>query len=161
MESFFFCSNVGVTLQKARKRVEHHLTRIGFGKSRRQVMSREATPDPSRRNSLEMEGAGREILMVVPRERKMVPATAVYDGMLRLSFLLEACQPGTVPDAHLIAAVLDLVILVKKLDVQFSIFFSFPSLLNSRKLRSLRGRLSSSSAPILCTAAIEGIGRPG
>jgi hypothetical protein len=29
--------------------------------------------------------------------------------MLRLSFLLEACQPGTVPDASLIAAVLDLV----------------------------------------------------
>jgi hypothetical protein len=35
---------VGVTLQKARRRVEHHLTRIGFGKSRRQIISREATP---------------------------------------------------------------------------------------------------------------------
>lgn len=39
----------------------------------------------------------------------MVSTAAVYDGMLRLNFLLEACQPGTVPDAHLIAAVLDLV----------------------------------------------------
>ena len=47
--------------------------------------------------------------MVIPRERKMVSGPAVYDGMLRLSFLLEACQPGTVPDANLIAAVLDLV----------------------------------------------------
>ena len=47
--------------------------------------------------------------MVIPRERKMVSGPAVYDGMLRLSFLLEACQPGTVPDASLIAAVLDLV----------------------------------------------------
>ena len=43
---FFFLppSNVGVTLQKARRRVEHHLTRIGFGKSRRQIISREVTP---------------------------------------------------------------------------------------------------------------------
>ena len=41
---FSFSSNVGVTLQKARRRVEHHLTRIGFGKSRRQIISREATP---------------------------------------------------------------------------------------------------------------------
>ena len=39
-----FYSNVGVTLQKARKRVEHHLTRIGFGKGRRQIISREVTP---------------------------------------------------------------------------------------------------------------------
>ena len=49
------------------------------------------------------------MFMVIPRERKMVSGPAVYDGMLRLSFLLEACQPGTVPDASLIAAVLDLV----------------------------------------------------
>ena len=41
---FSFSSNVGVTLQKARRRVEHNLTRIGFGKSRRQIISREATP---------------------------------------------------------------------------------------------------------------------
>ncbi|XP_046453317.1 protein unc-80 homolog isoform X4 [Daphnia pulex] len=101
-------NNVGVTLQKARRRVEHHLTRIGFGKSRRQIISREATPDPSRRNSPEMDGNGREMFVVIPRERKMVSGPAIYDGMLRLSFLLEACQPGTIPDANLIAAVLDL-----------------------------------------------------
>lgn len=58
---------------------------------------------------MEMDTNGREMFMVIPRERKMVSAPAVYDGMLRLSFLLEACQPGTVPDASLIAAVLDLV----------------------------------------------------
>ena len=39
----------------------------------------------------------------------MVSGPAIYDGMLRFSFLLEACQPGTIPDANLIAAVLDLV----------------------------------------------------
>jgi len=58
---------------------------------------------------LEIDTNGREMFMVIPRERKMVSGPAVYDGMLRLSFLLEACQPGTVPDASLIAAVLDLV----------------------------------------------------
>lgn len=65
--------------------------------------------DPSRRNSPEMDGNGREMFMVIPRERKMVSGPAIYDGMLRLNFLLEACQPGTIPDANLIAAVLDLV----------------------------------------------------
>jgi hypothetical protein len=65
--------------------------------------------DPSRRNSPEMDGNGREMFVVIPRERKMVSGPAIYDGMLRLSFLLEACQPGTIPDANLIAAVLDLV----------------------------------------------------
>ena len=56
-----------------------------------------------------MDGNGREMFVVIPRERKMVSGPAIYDGMLRLSFLLEACQPGTIPDANLIAAVLDLV----------------------------------------------------
>lgn len=57
-----------------------------------------------------MDGNGREMFVVIPRERKMVSGPAIYDGMLRLSFLLEACQPGTIPDANLIAAVLDLVL---------------------------------------------------
>jgi len=56
-----------------------------------------------------MDANGREMFMVIPRERKMVSSPPIYDGMLRLSFLLEACQPGTIPDANLIAAVLDLV----------------------------------------------------
>ena len=40
---------------------------------------------------------------------KMVSEPAIYDGMLRFNFLLDTCQPGTIPDANLIAAVLDLV----------------------------------------------------
>lgn len=35
---------------------------------------------------------------------------AIRKGMQRFSFLLETCQPGTVPDPHLLAALLDLVI---------------------------------------------------
>ena len=58
-----------------------------------------------------MDSNGRDMFLVAPRERKMVSCPAILDGMLRLNFLLEACQPGTIPDAHLIAAILDLVII--------------------------------------------------
>jgi len=44
-------SNVGVTIQKARRRVEHHLTRIGFGRSRKQIISREITPGKTKENT--------------------------------------------------------------------------------------------------------------
>ena len=40
---------------------------------------------------------------------KMVSEPAIYDGMLRFNFLLDTCQPGTIPDANVISAVLDLV----------------------------------------------------
>lgn len=65
--------------------------------------------DPSRRNSLDLEGGVREASVVLVRERKLVPVKFVQNGMMRFSFLLETCQPGTVPDPQLIAAVLDLV----------------------------------------------------
>lgn len=51
----------------------------------------------------------RESEFVVLKERKLVAVEPVYKGMLRFSFLLETCQPGSVPDAHLLASVLDLV----------------------------------------------------
>lgn len=50
--------------------------------------------------------------MVVIRERRLVDAYAVKSGMLRFNFMLDCCQPGSVPDPHLIAALLDLVILI-------------------------------------------------
>lgn len=65
--------------------------------------------DFSRRNSLEAGDLSRESVFVVLKERRLVPKTLVYEGMLRFSFLLETCQPGSVPDHHLIGAILDLV----------------------------------------------------
>lgn len=65
--------------------------------------------DFSRRNSLELGDHSRESEFVVLKERKLVPILPVYNGMLRFSFLLETCQPGSVPDPHLLAATLDLV----------------------------------------------------
>ena len=69
----------------------------------------ELVTDFSRRNSMEFGEASRESEFVVLKERRLVPRNAVYDGMLRFSFLLETCQPGSVPDHYLMAAILDLV----------------------------------------------------
>ncbi len=44
-----------------------------------------------------------------------VPVEVVTEGMVRFSFLLETCAPGSVPDPLLIAALLDLVRSRKKL----------------------------------------------
>ena len=56
-----------------------------------------------------MEGGLADNEVVVVRERKLVPVPAVQAGMMRFSFLLETCQPGSIPDPGLIAAMLDLV----------------------------------------------------
>jgi len=53
-----------------------------------------------------LEAAG-ELLVV--REKKLVDKYMVKTGMLRFSFLLECCQPGSFPDSQLMAAMLDLV----------------------------------------------------
>ncbi|XP_042889771.1 protein unc-80 homolog isoform X4 [Penaeus japonicus] len=100
---------MSVKLMQARRTVEDHIGRIGFGKrSKKRDCSYDETPDPSRRNSLDLEGGVREASVVLVRERKLVPVKFVQNGMMRFSFLLETCQPGTVPDPQLIAAVLDL-----------------------------------------------------
>lgn len=67
--------------------------------------------DFSRKNSMELGEACRESEFVVLKERRLVPRFAVFEGMLRFSFLLETCQPGSVPDPHLMASLLDLVII--------------------------------------------------
>lgn len=66
-------------------------------------------PDQSRRNSLDVGENSREAEFVVLKERKLVSLLPVFHGMSRFSFLLETCQPGSVPDSHLLAAALDLV----------------------------------------------------
>lgn len=46
---------------------------------------------------------------IVIRERKLINSYAVKSGLLRFNFMLDCCNPGVLPDAHLIAALLDLV----------------------------------------------------
>lgn len=65
--------------------------------------------DFSRRNSIDTGNNLGDSEFVVLKERKLVPTLPVFNGMLRFSFLLETCSPGSVPDAHLITALMDLV----------------------------------------------------
>lgn len=46
---------------------------------------------------------------IVMREKKLVDKFIIKSGMLRFSFLLECCHPGTVPDPQLVAAMIQLV----------------------------------------------------
>nr|XP_033339451.1 protein unc-80 homolog isoform X5 [Megalopta genalis] len=101
--------SVGLTFQKAIRRMKNPLTKIGFRKSKKKESLEEAPGSYfSRRNSLESGEASRESEFVILKERRLVPRNAVYDGMQRFSFLLETCQPGSVPDHYLMAAILDL-----------------------------------------------------
>ncbi|RZF41260.1 hypothetical protein LSTR_LSTR010488, partial [Laodelphax striatellus] len=102
--------SVGNTLQKARRRVEDQINKLGFGRGKKKDGSIEDTQGSyfSRRNSLEMGDHGRESEFVVLKERKLVSIQKVWNGMCRLSFLLEVCAPGSIPDPYLLAASLDL-----------------------------------------------------
>ena len=66
--------------------------------------------DFSRKESEESEEDYRDTEFYVLKERRLVPKQSVFDGAQRFAFLLETCQPGTVPDHHLMGALLDLVI---------------------------------------------------
>ena len=63
--------------------------------------------DCSRRTSVDFTNS--LLTETIYRERKLVNSYAVKSGMLRFGLLLECCQPGIVPDHHLIAAILELV----------------------------------------------------
>uniref|UniRef100_A0A1B0CSU9 Uncharacterized protein n=2 Tax=Lutzomyia longipalpis TaxID=7200 RepID=A0A1B0CSU9_LUTLO len=89
---------LGRSLQRARRRVERRLGRFGIGKGKKKVGGTEEAPG----------SWPRESEVVVLKERRLVPILAVREGMCRFSFLLETCAPGSVPDAQLVAATLDL-----------------------------------------------------
>lgn len=64
--------------------------------------------ESSRRRSLDVSSIfGQEVVVV--REKRLVNSYAVKSGMLRFNFILDCCQPGSIPDAHFMAALLDLV----------------------------------------------------
>ncbi|KAE8737653.1 hypothetical protein FOCC_FOCC016879, partial [Frankliniella occidentalis] len=97
-------------LVKTRKRLEDQFIKLGLGKGKKKDGSMEDTQGSymSRRSSIDQGDHSRESEFVVFKERKLVAIEPVRMGMARLSFLLETCQPGSVPDSHLLAAVLDL-----------------------------------------------------
>ncbi|XP_059612441.1 protein unc-80 homolog isoform X4 [Phlebotomus argentipes] len=101
---------LGRSLQRARRRVERRLGRFGIGKGKKKIGGTEEVTGSylSRRSSYEFGEGPRESEVVVLKERRLVPIFPVREGMCRFSFLLETCAPGSVPDAQLVAAVLDL-----------------------------------------------------
>ncbi|CAG5075777.1 Similar to unc80: Protein unc-80 homolog (Drosophila melanogaster) [Cotesia congregata] len=94
---------VGQTLQRAKRRMESKLNKIGFRKGKKKESLEEAPHNYfSRRNSMDLGDASRESEFVVLKERRLVPREAVFEGMKRFSFLLETCQPGS-PHAPVVA----------------------------------------------------------
>lgn len=43
------------------------------------------------------------------KNKNVVNLAAIRQGMKRFQFLLNCCEPGTIPDASILAAALDLV----------------------------------------------------
>ncbi|CAH0559503.1 unnamed protein product [Brassicogethes aeneus] len=102
-------SNVGHTIQKAKRRMEDKFKFVlKKGKKKDGSLEDSAGGMFSRKNSFEFGETSRESEFVILKERKLISTDLVYNGTLRLSFLLETCPPGSVPDAHLLASVLDL-----------------------------------------------------
>ena len=101
--------HVGATFVKARKRMEDQFKFV-FGKSKSKhgtYGEHDGPMDLSRRSSFDFDKANVEGLLLL-KEAKLVSLPVVKNGMLRFQFLLESCSPGTLPDAPLVAAMLDL-----------------------------------------------------
>ncbi|KAF5273419.1 hypothetical protein FQA39_LY07436 [Lamprigera yunnana] len=103
-------SNVTQTLQKAKRKMEDRFNKYVFKKGKKRDGTTEEPVGSylSRRNSVELGETSRESEFVVLKERKLVATQPLLNGMLRFSFLLDTCPPGSVPDPYLLTAVLDL-----------------------------------------------------
>lgn len=101
---------IGRSFQRARRRVERRLNRFGLGKGKKKVGGQEEVSGSyfSHRSSIDLGDGPRESEVVVLKERRLIQTEPVREGMLRFSFLLETCAPGSVPDPQLIGAILDL-----------------------------------------------------
>lgn len=63
----------------------------------------------SRRGSAEGGSGGGDSEVVVLKRRRLVAAAPLYAGLARFAFMLDATQPGALPDALFMAALLELV----------------------------------------------------
>ncbi|XP_065573108.1 protein unc-80 homolog isoform X4 [Artemia franciscana] len=101
-------TKASASLQKARQRVEMHLAKIKLNRLRKNDGTKFATPDPSRRNSIDMESLQQDAELENSLPRKIVSKELLIEGMMRLEFLLSSTAPGSIPEPHVIAAVLEL-----------------------------------------------------
>ena len=91
--------------------------KIGMNRSRkREIDGEDALYEISRCNSYDFDAAGgqmtRDSDTVCFKERHIVPAEIVQEGLSRFNLMLDMNAPGTIPDPLLIAALIDLVIII-------------------------------------------------
>nr|XP_054770882.1 protein unc-80 homolog [Lytechinus pictus] len=92
-----------------RKKMEDHPFFIKFRKkSKRDPTSEDRDECETPKSIEEEEDASDSVEMTGEREKRPVNKAAVASGMKRLTFLMDCCNPGNVPDAEFLAAALDL-----------------------------------------------------
>ncbi|XP_052242651.1 protein unc-80 homolog isoform X2 [Dreissena polymorpha] len=99
--SFKTASQATLTFLSARRRIEGGLKSLAK-KAHKAGHSKESK-QPHSENTEDQDDVG-----IVMREKKLVDKFIIKSGMLRFSFLLECCHPGSVPDPQLLAAMIQL-----------------------------------------------------
>ncbi|KAL3872189.1 hypothetical protein ACJMK2_040132 [Sinanodonta woodiana] len=99
--SFKTASHATLTFLSARKRIEGGLKHLG------KRMSKRDSIDDTKLHQSEFGDAADAAHNLEP-EKRLVDKFIVKSGMFRFSFLLECCQPGSMPDPQLLAAMLQL-----------------------------------------------------
>ncbi|KAH9525120.1 Protein unc-80 [Bulinus truncatus] len=99
--SFRAASQATLTFLSARKRIEDGIKTLG-----KKMTRKGSCDDFYKQRSGVKNDSGVELVLV--KEKRMVDKYVIKSGMLRFSFLLECCSPGSLPDPQLLAAMLDL-----------------------------------------------------
>ncbi|KAL4233067.1 Protein unc-80 [Mactra antiquata] len=99
--SFKTASQATLTFLSARRRIEG-----GFKSLAKKAAKAEHAKEQKQTTNEGCED--QDDIGLVMREKKMVDKFIIKSGMLRFNFLLECCHPGTVPDAQLVAAMIQL-----------------------------------------------------
>ncbi|KAK3087178.1 hypothetical protein FSP39_002695 [Pinctada imbricata] len=100
--SFKTASHATITFLSARKRIEGGLKSLGKRMSKRGSVDDWKQKDTTTSDDMESEAS------TIVKEKKLVDKYLIKSGMLRFSFLLECCHPGSIPDPQLVAAMLEL-----------------------------------------------------
>ena len=95
-------------MKGARKRVEDQFSKLVFGKGKSKPGSIDENIEMSRKNSFVFETGLRQKEVSILKEARLISLPMVKNGIIRFSFLLETCTPGSLPDPPLLAALLDL-----------------------------------------------------
>ncbi|XP_052063828.1 protein unc-80 homolog [Mytilus californianus] len=99
--SFKTASHAAISLISSSKRIQGGLKNLGKRMNKRGSTDGLKNKDQAQNDDTDLD-------FVLTREKKLVDKYLIKSGMLRFSFLLECCHPGSIPDPQLIAAMLEL-----------------------------------------------------